>query len=420
MDEDCMSEDVDESEPYLPWIDDELEPAWKADVPTASLALDWATRGDEFLHRLGDAAAASSWTMSSRGGTKKHPGVIFSPADNDRQQTCLWLQGRQRGFRATVWGSGKRDQSLVKHWSAVVNDAYRRVAESERLEWTAAIRCVDQVQRLSSSAPYNLGDIWIESAVIKFVEYRKRPTSTQTATITEAYPIIVRGRDNGVEGNPRVSDNAKSRVRLLCALLTVAWNAPWLLMEEPCPSEYWVDLPTTSHFDKFIDSRAANASVDEVELPSWLPDALVAIHGDVALKQALLMYHEAVILDEQHPSVSLVCLTSAVEALASRDLGAVPKCDSCHQVMGATARFKATLLKVLSPKEASDASTAYGRRSETVHSGKMHGGEVGFDSMLSDFHLPNNSVDFWTLRGRLSSAVRELLIQEFKSTIDAE
>lgn len=135
------------------------------------------------------------------------------------------------------------------------------------------------------------------------------------------------------------------------------------------------------------------------------------ILGDSALKHALLMYHESVVLEREHPSVSLVCLTSATEALAARRSPKREKCVTCGQITGSTARFRSVLAEVLPFDKAKDVAGAYAYRSKTVHEAAMHG-DSGYTYLPSDFHLPQNSGDFRELQWRLSGACRELLLRE--------
>ena len=76
----------------------------------------------------------------------------------------------------------------------------------------------------------------------------------------------------------------------------------------------------------------------------------------------------------QHPSLALICFTSSIEAVAVR-IYRLERCEKCGNESGIAAAFRATLRRVMPEDAASRLDHLYGRRSVTVHEGRLHGPE---------------------------------------------
>ncbi len=111
-----------------------------------------------------------------------------------------------------------------------------------------------------------------------------------------------------------------------------------------------------------------------MEVPQAVINAHLVLDSDSAVGDALLMYHQAVLLRKRHPSIALVAFISVIETLAQIDEKPT-SCPTCKHIDGSTHRFKRAVARVLQGDAAKLLSDAYTPRSETVHRGVLHGSE---------------------------------------------
>jgi hypothetical protein len=143
---------------------------------------------------------------------------------------------------------------------------------------------------------------------------------------------------------------------------------------------------------------------------------------DQNLADALAVYYEALDVWE-HPSLALVCLVATIEGLGARiePLRQCDCCEACTSTVGSGKRFRAALRLVLSKREAKPLIDAYQPRSETVHSGRLHGSEATAGALNFGLIQPNPSEDFESeLLEDLRSAAREVLVLGLKGDIPCQ
>jgi hypothetical protein len=172
------------------------------------------------------------------------------------------------------------------------------------------------------------------------------------------------------------------RLRLITAILSLAWDTPWYLRDGPTEhiGTRWYGAAGPVSGSTYRWSETFDPSVGPLllDLPDWFGDIERRLDGDQraegAIARALLIHHEALLCMREHPSLALLAFTSSIETLASRS-DPLERCASCRAHIGSTRRFKHVVASVLPAEEAAMVVTAYDRRSRTVHDAKLHGRE---------------------------------------------
>lgn len=184
---------------------------------------------------------------------------------------------------------------------------------------------------------------------------------------------------------------ALRQARRAAALVSVAWNEYWILRTEPvrvAPSQpivipHLVDGSDAgqTRWPGGCDAPPQHqpAEFQQRELPEWLDAAWAALDGDRKLDRAVDAYYEALRADAEHPTLAAMLFVTVIEGLGARtarssaDGGAK---DNFRVGLGVLPRDRAAVL----------ANTAYQLRSQTAHSGMLHGAESTFGYLRdSDF-----------------------------------
>jgi hypothetical protein len=170
----------------------------------------------------------------------------------------------------------------------------------------------------------------------------------------------------------------------LCSLLTIVWNAPVV------PSSLPDDLPNPADFRTQNERRYLNPLGNGFEADEFDHAAdgwLECIRADDQLRDAVRIYAQAERLAQDHPSLAFVAYVSSIEAVGQRlypptecrGVGEdADHCGSCQRKSGAMRAFQVAIETVFDEATAKRLKTeAYGLRSQTAHSGVLHGDEDG-------------------------------------------
>jgi hypothetical protein len=186
---------------------------------------------------------------------------------------------------------------------------------------------------------------------------------------------------------------AARRLRVVAALLSLSWGGTWTV-------HYGPGLPTDEDFRPFEDGTGVRWSDDgiqgsivaDVTVPAWLSEAEQILSNDKGLTDALVMWHEALIVMERHPSLALLACVSAIEQLAQRTVK-LKHCPTCNQYTKATERFTNFIEPYIGEDAALEpAMSAYDQRSRTVHESRTFGSEPMLGHVVLE--IPSKELEF--------------------------
>ncbi|WP_157968484.1 hypothetical protein [Streptomyces geranii] len=235
-------------------------------------------------------------------------------------------------------------------------------------------------------------------------------------TASESNLIVVRSKSEAHDWW-KARELASTELSKLAGILSVAWGVCVGIRQLPVPLEIeQLEIPDEipGIFGDAIPEK--NAGVGEhdrkVSLPSWVQGAWHVVGKSKKVHAAVSMYMEGQRIEEQHPSMSLVAFTSAIEAV-SLEIFSVDKNKEI------AAAFRETLKLAVGTEIAGNISSAYGRRSLTVHKGRLHGNEFMPGAFPISFTTPP-SREFSIILGLMHDASRRLLLRVLRGEISAE
>ena len=83
-----------------------------------------------------------------------------------------------------------------------------------------------------------------------------------------------------------------------------------------------------------------------------------------------------------------------IEGIGARD-HELTRCPTCHSQQGSTERFRTALRRVLPDAQVKTlAKTVYRLRSQTAHTGQLHGAETELGWLPDDFFQLTNAAEF--------------------------
>jgi hypothetical protein len=211
---------------------------------------------------------------------------------------------------------------------------------------------------------------------------------------------------------------AANTVHRLCALLSVALNAPWCPREAPWPTAFGSRVvPEMPHYENpeyWIEPEEPWKI--EVRLPEWIDRAWAILEANGQVLNALNANYEGLRLFPEHSSYALIAFVGCIEGIAAmmRDL---ERCETCKGQIGATERFRTALRLVRSPEDVKALTkSAYGPRSGTAHAGQLYGGEteLGVFRFPSVFTGRDAATEFtWDTVYAMRAVCHDLLLRIF-------
>jgi hypothetical protein len=312
-------------------------------------------------------------------------------------------------------GDGQPDsERIVALRQAAKNATETLGAAGDTYTWTALIgHPTDTIlaHHIRLDSEISIGSMRLESTGIVYEEVGPAQNPSYSSwTMSASVPIRVHGTSRGFDW-PSASITAARDLRLLCALLSVAWDTALTVRESAAPLDWGVrtppERPPWRREDAAPQDRAGlPGTVPEV--PPWLEEAWSRLLNDNRLQSALNIYLEGAYVESRHSSLAAVAYTACVETIAEK-LYKLESCSQCGMKFGITRSFKAAIGLVCSDEDARLLDAVYGARSRTVHSGRLHGEETvpGAESLT----WSNNAAqDFrWRTLWRLRRACTALL-----------
>ncbi|MFJ6126060.1 hypothetical protein ACIQKE_13320 [Streptomyces griseoviridis] len=322
-------------------------------------------------------------------------------SSDGRERPRLWVVNRVDGLMLALAGQGEQRQRDIAEWRTGIEAAIARIGVRGEEQWVA-ILCQNQPdpymlngQRLSD--PVTIGGLSFASLTDGIAEDARIPTSGLGISVGKFFhwPIEVRGVTSCYTWQRDGELTTLARLRRISALLSLAWDSPWLVREGPRdPSISFAGMSSAlqGHSWRPI-TEVIQESSRPISVPAWIADAERTMSNVPRSANALLMHQEGLTLKRDHSSMALVCFTAAVETLAQINKNS-EKCPECSMVLSSRKRFEDAIRGVLDDDQAAYLIKAYPQRSRTVHQGKLHGTEMQIGSFgrmslfMSDEEFP--------------------------------
>lgn len=308
-------------------------------------------------------------------------------------------------------GSENGDELIVVVVASTIEDSeyelIRKIAaEVERrfeepdgsFEWVATIRVSRGIglspTQLSTAS--SIGDIelfplgalvvgkeeWAPPSGADLNSMERPAGGAVTTSWTTNFEVGVLGKTAGRTW-PLAQLEANQIVFDLCNLLTLEWGAPVM------PSALPHNFPSQEQFRKQNEYRATEPleGFEHRDMDDRVAGWFECVLKDSQLRDAVRIYAQAERVVENHPSLALVAYVGCIEAIGQRlyppiecqGFGdAAHHCASCNRKSGAMRAFKVAIETTFDEPTAKRLKKeAYGLRSQTAHSGVLHGDEDG-------------------------------------------
>jgi hypothetical protein len=414
----------------------EETPTWLATILPTPLDVNWQEEGDEWLHHmwtaLGEEVSLTGHSMGTQDPSPEFPAkhLVLVPTSSDLRSR-LRLVLLQRGLVAVVTGTDGTDviPDQVEPWAKAVEEASRRIGQRHQSsDWSAVIGKLPgvEVRWVTLASEARVGPLRLYPAEHYLTEYQpsSSPSLFQRGTFW-SWPILVEGSTTGY--NWQVAAIAASRaVHRLAALLSLAWGCCWVMRQAPGPREEGIrlDTPERPWWDKPSDLAEEDRTdtFGREDLPDWLDQAWSILDGDPDIEDALLVYHEGLVLQQKgHESFAMIAFVASIEALGAQ-LGELRRCPECGTVIGSAERFRRALALVMPEEERRKAlaKVVYGKRSTTAHEGRLHGAEPAPGSLpFSGSFFSRDSVwEFTRHLHETRQASRDLLLRVLRDRLE--
>jgi hypothetical protein len=179
---------------------------------------------------------------------------------------------------------------------------------------------------------------------------------------------------------------------------------------------WWDKSPETPDEDQ-------TNSFERKNVPDWLDAAWSILDGDPSIEDALLVYHQGLILQqEDRESFAMIAFVASIEAIGLK-LGRLERCSKCGTMIGSSRRFRQALALVVPDEERRKtlAKMVYDQRSTTAHRGRLHGTEAapGTLAWAAGSFLARDPVwEFTSRLHQIRTASRNLLLRVLRERLE--
>lgn len=398
--------------------------------PLGKFSVPWQSRGDEWISRVVAYLKERSGVFGHGTRAGGELGVLVEVRVSDEHDECdtrllivplpedvieVWMCGNETvdleladGFREATEKAtaGLREKDRVHKWSAIIGASASMY--SEAMPRRLPQRC-------------NLPGIELSSTERYFWHVERAPIHTMNSwSYRPAVPIAVHGSSLGYDWHA-AQPLAAEQLGKIAAFLSLVWGVLIDVMDPPAPLE-WGErrLPDHAPWVRLEPDTSTAPALDELpafEVTEWLADAWVRLNRRAKLQTAVAIYMEGLRIEDRHPSLALVSYVSAVETI-SLMLFHEQRCQACQNHVNIGEKFFETL-KLAVGQEAADAlRPVYGRRSKTVHTGRLHGAEVAPGAFrFSSFVMPPEASFQWQILRGVKTAAQKLLIMAIRGQL---
>jgi hypothetical protein len=284
----------------------------------------------------------------------------------------------QRSNIVKYWLRDYRDQEEIEAWRAAFQTAAQRIAEPLLdFDWScliglAPIRGTAQLMNAKLSDDVSLAPFKFEVCPHRIIEYGTNPMSPHSSQVMISWPVHLSGTARGRDWWA-ATRKATYDIRQACALLSLAYDQCWIPRRQPQdPNMSEFQFPVTEKFVEEIHGSENYEDLSPLPQVPWFDGAIQNLQDDQRLSDALIAFHESMILAPNHPSVAVVLLVAAIESIGVK-YGELERCECGKSELGYADRFRAMLRKVLYPAEARKVARVYENRSGTAHAGTLYG-----------------------------------------------
>ncbi len=405
---------------------------WLTELDPNSQSIDWPSQGDPLVEYLRNEISfpitLSSWAPvgyeESRDPFTSYGHVLYS--DNlDNRLVFAYLSD---GIRVLVETPSKPESGReLEPWRSAYDRARRRLLEAlPEFLWWAAIgphpgRVSDVPKVVRGATIRNISVSPARNPYTEGLDTRINP-HLAGATIYSSYPLYVCGKTAGYSRDA-AKERATEELNLVCALLSLEFDSYWSIRSsveaysaDEADEFPEVELPQWSFglSEERIAGGPGLGNVREVTIPSWVSAAFEEIEKNSVLYSAVHAHRQGLAVAGEHPSLALICFVSAIEGIGST-LEELTSCSCCGAKKGAQKRFRKALKTVFSNKESKEFESIYTLRSQTAHSGALHGNEVHMGNLfmpMNVFAPQPKSFEFrYRSLWRLQDASKRVLIE---------
>jgi hypothetical protein len=354
---------------------------------------------------------------------------MFTPT-SEQLNSQLRLVPLKRGLLVVISGTGNPEAieaDQIEPWTLALEEASRRIGQRHNsFDWTAVVGALagseSNSKALSTEASIRSLRLYPASRYIEEYTPSSQPSLFARSSFL-SWPIIVEGQATGYNWHAAAT-TAGRNVHRLAALLSVAWWGCWVVRESPrlrADGEH-LEIPERPWWDAGSEPSGQDQTegFDQQLAPDWLDQAWSILDSDRIIEDALLVHHEGLVLQQEgHDSMAMIAFVSSIEAIGAK-LRKLERCPKCNTMTGSRDRFRRALALVM-PDEAERkalVSFVYDRRSDTAHSGRLHGTEAAAGTLLWGAFLSEDAgFQFKSHLYSTRKASRDLLLRVLRDKV---
>lgn len=261
------------------------------------------------------------------------------------------------------------DAEEVMHWLKAVLQAWRRMAEEiPSVDWWAVIACsAEGGNPPALDEEYMIDNLALTPATSPYTDYMP-PEIPQlprmgSFEVHQRWPVIVHGKATAHSDGIALTAAAR-RLARLCALLSVATDHCWQLLQAPGTERLEPESLPVSRMSR-DPFQLPEREFEQVTLPDWVAGGLDTFDNDAALEAALQSHHQGMMMERRFPSFAMIAYTAAIEAVGARSL---PRGKPSQQ-------YRHALKQIRTSKQRESLVRSYDLRSRTAHAGALHAAE---------------------------------------------
>lgn len=307
-----------------------------------------------------------------------------------------------------------------KIWADSIAIAVEKLGEeSPVFEWSAALGQANDptTQKYSLKKRFTLHGIILRSGGGQYMDsIPSKPPGFTSSSFNLSWPIIVEGKSTGYDWMV-AGRQAGVDVYKIAALLSLAWNSTWYLLDGPRPVPHGtLRIPTRNalgqQFPRLLQQRRLKV------MPTWTDKAWTIINDDDAISDAVSAYYQGLLLEEKHPSFALMAFITSVEIIGRKIIG--KRCPCCGGKPSSNLAFRRGVDEVISDtRKAKEFHLLYDSRSNTAHEGKLHASEdtLGHFPFPSFFRQDSKATFVFTDLRKVKMLSRKLLLQALRNKV---
>lgn len=332
------------------------------------LDLSWPDELDEFRHQVIQALRRRV-EISGDSGRLWSRTLEIAPSSSNLEGR-LRLEQTHDGVLAKVVGAAPLgDEALTQWWVAVEEAASAIGQQHESFDWVCLVgegrSWLTPGQSVARDA--RTAEMIIEPMRLALIEEFPDKFSLSSSSTNTSWPAAVSGTSTGYDLDSAMM-KARAKIRVLCALLSLAWGRAWVLREGPHAVEHGHSVDSLRATIARISTGTHAGTPEPVAVPEWVGSVMELLGQEKTATDAVLTYHEGLLMSRDHPSFAFVAFIGSIEA--------VGKCVQAEG--GARQNFSRALRLVLPDEQVRVVGQEYDLRSSTTHAGVLHGWERSF------------------------------------------